>query len=947
MTRRVLTLIALLLFGGFVAHAQTGTADTSIVIPGTPATYWSAAQLTGTAPEGAPFLLQFIRAVEAMELNDPARLAALQASLNGSPRGRVAVTTTFAVPAPLRTTVWSRFVPQVGNAAAGPLAGIVGDRRLRRLLYGAAALDPETRAWLENQPATIERIVRNASDAFAPFGRSVRIRGNAVAVPGGAPAQELWEALTGEPASAPDRFVVRVLSADGGALAAFYDSVMHLDPARQRFALGLTIADRERRQSRFNALYAATREVRTRDPLARQPFARSGLDLMAVLSQIGVRDDGRMAPPAAARFWRSAFALTPRSQDAGADAPGEPLLDAAAIAETVLLATTTPWEQLAPILFAQRLHSRASGAWEPGQAQAALRVVHGFRRFPALLLALERTGLRDPVAYDAVLGRAMSLNAGGQPYRLRLLLAQFQGTMGLVEQLRRAGRVGVADAEALLATLARVEPNQDRLYAGGIARWIDEQLLPRLRSVNVPEVDRADAEAVVLAGLAGGPTEDSPARALEWEDWTYHVDPSTVPFAALRKIRKAQAGTSLQTVLETWRVLATLSAGGPDADRLQTVRRAIDRLSTLQPQIVEPRRPLDGTARDAVAVQRMLADALVSLRRITDVRQLNRMPDAAERLATIVDVLTADVVPSLVYAVHIRDADSPLLLDGDVAYRHDFGLLNQDALNPDLLAWWFPVEHPGAAWQVRGSLLGLDLGLARLRLPNVAAAGAPAPPVLTIEDRRVFLEYMALFAGVVADDAGMQKVARAVQAGRARVAAAVTNAQAWEALLADAAVSEWRRFYLLPWIRQENPQSAIEMLGLSELFWLGVAGATPSPDFDAWGASPFSLGGCLCLRMPPPRPWEDFSGRAGALPAYTAAPGLRLAELLTALELPAALARHVLPELMREFLDQVKMVHSEDWTAVERFWATVSRDRVEDIVAQLTVDGPLMAGDTR
>jgi hypothetical protein len=74
---------------------------------------------------------------------------------------------------------------------------------------------------------------------------------------------------------------------------------------------------------------------------------------------------------------------------------------------------------------------------------------------------------------------------------------------------------------------------------------------------------------------------------------------------------------------------------------------------------------------------------------------------------------------------------------------------------------------------------------------------------------------------------------------------------------------------------------------------------------------------------------------------------LRLAELLSELKLPAILARHVVPSLMREFLDQAQMLYSHDWTAVERYWASVSRERVADLVAQLTVDGPLIPGETR
>ncbi len=39
------------------------------------------------------------------------------------------------------------------------------------------------------------------------------------------------------------------------------------------------------------------------------------------------------------------------------------------------------------------------------------------------------------------------------------------------------------------------------------------------------------------------------------------------------------------------------------------------------------------------------------------------------------------------------------------------------------------------------------------------------------------------------------------------------------------------------------------------------------------------------------------------------------------------------------------MVYSDDWTAVSRYWADVPRDRVDDAMAQLTVDGPLLTGE--
>ena len=72
MGKRVVLAICVLLAGHGVGWAQTGDAarDDLLVIPGAPADYWKAAALIGPAPEGPRFLLEFIRALEAMEIHD-------------------------------------------------------------------------------------------------------------------------------------------------------------------------------------------------------------------------------------------------------------------------------------------------------------------------------------------------------------------------------------------------------------------------------------------------------------------------------------------------------------------------------------------------------------------------------------------------------------------------------------------------------------------------------------------------------------------------------------------------------------------------------------------------------------------------------------------------------------------------------------------------------------
>jgi hypothetical protein len=272
--------------------------------------------------------------------------------------------------------------------------------------------------------------------------------------------------------------------------------------------------------------------------------------------------------------------------------------------------------------------------------------------------------------------------------------------------------------------------------------------------------------------------------------------------------------------------------------------------------------------------------------------------------------------------------------------------LNRDNLDPALLSWWFPVEQLGAAWHVRGSLLGLDVAVARLRLPQVAAGGPPAPPVMAPEDQRVFLESVALFDRSHGGDDAMQAIGDAIRAGRERVKAASGNASALERLAAIGRLGEWRRNYVLPWLAANMPNDVMQTFSLTELYWIGMSGRVSAPAaIDSWGTSAFPIAGCQCLRVPSPQAWEDVSGRISAVPTAMSEGTFRLAEILSELKMPAVLARHFMPVLMRDFLDRVQMVYSDDWMAVARYWTTVSRDRIEDALGALTVDGPLLASE--
>ena len=144
------------------------------------------------------------------------------------------------MPLPLDPSIWRDSILQRQVPDNELIPAIFADRSTALLYHGLAALDDETLAALGPDRETLQQLRRRAA-SFAALGRSVRIHAGRVVVPGGADAEPLWQSLVGADPAKPGAFTRRLFSDLNGRLAYVYDVIAHLDPARQRFALGLTL----------------------------------------------------------------------------------------------------------------------------------------------------------------------------------------------------------------------------------------------------------------------------------------------------------------------------------------------------------------------------------------------------------------------------------------------------------------------------------------------------------------------------------------------------------------------------------------------------------------------------------------------------------------------------------------------------------------------------------
>ena len=211
-----------------------------------------------------------------------------------------------------------------------------------------------------------------------------------------------------------------------------------------------------------------------------------------------------------------------------------------------------------------------------------------------------------------------------------------------------------------------------------------------------------------------------------------------------------------------------------------------------------------------------------------------------------------------------------------------------------------PLPQAGVAldqpWFVSGSLLGLDLAAADLRLSQISTTTPPVRAVLLGADRAVIIKAASLFNTYARTETELDHIAQTLDRGRDQVARLKQTPSALEATAKTAGLSRWRTTQLA-WILEHQRDALEGWFTLRELYWLGVEpDIAAGPTMGTWGAASLPADGCLCVSIPSPRPWEAWLGRPGSgmVSSMFADLSLWVAEGLAARRLPADLAGDVL-----------------------------------------------------
>lgn len=496
--------------------------------------------------------------------------SARQAAVTGGTCSARTDESVVVVPAPMSDAFWRELLQR--PATADLFSSIAESRPALLVAAGATAADPSIRALLEEDRDLARWIFQHAPGAFVLAGRSLRIDGGRIVTPGGRAEDPAWEAVVGVAPSRPALFIRNLLSRNNGRLAWFFDTVASLDADPQAWVLGDPSAtDRVERMRDLVSGFDAT------DPswnVESHPFQRNAADLASVLRLVDL-ENGRLAGPSWRSFWQELFSRDViQPGDAGALA----LTDGTAVTASWLIErlSHTPPRQRRVRFETMRLAQRVFPDATPDVAADLLVTLSAYRRFPALLLTLERIGVAKPSTWAASVEAARRADRGAGRER-RTSIATFQGALAFVERARLAHTIDAERASALIDMLAAAIASS-RPVPASVGAWITESLVPALPPLEMPDAWTGETahESTILQAMGGLPGRDT--VNVTWEGLTHTVDLAATERERLQRLRALVPSPGLDAALRSKRpddlaaamvaLVYTPALGDPDGDVL-------------------------------------------------------------------------------------------------------------------------------------------------------------------------------------------------------------------------------------------------------------------------------------------------------------------------------------------------------------------------------------------
>ncbi len=119
------------------------------------------------------------------------------------------------------------------NANRGVVDSIMRDPDLARLYWAMSRMDTQTGKYLWRSVGMKKLLL--GAPVLDFYGSEISVRSGKVLVPGGAPAESAWRDLVGANPRSPAEFITKLVSKDGGWLAAYFDTLSRVGATQQAY----------------------------------------------------------------------------------------------------------------------------------------------------------------------------------------------------------------------------------------------------------------------------------------------------------------------------------------------------------------------------------------------------------------------------------------------------------------------------------------------------------------------------------------------------------------------------------------------------------------------------------------------------------------------------------------------------------------------------------------
>lgn len=812
-------------------------------------------------------------------------------------------------PTPLPLPLPRYWTPSAADPPA--LSQVLRDRSSALLYVGLMSLDDETLTWLDGHRAVVDRL-RDHAAAFATFGRSLRIAGGRVAVPGGDAAAPAWSRLVGASPANPGAFLAALLSSDGGDLADFYDAVGAASPGTRGAILERAAA----RPSALDDIYQPFRRATVTWSIDSRPFDRPLEDPALALALVDARDPIFTAVPALA-------VIMDRASDDQTWPDAADRLPKRLPAADIEWLTHWLFDRPAGILARARLLRTVGRLSDldraaPADLEFAARTC---RDLPTLALALVRVGVRSPADVARVGRAAYALGRAGDRRRVEPLLARWQASLALVEQVVRVRRVPQADINRLVLALADAASQPLPLVTDALTRWATDVALPALAGAP----DRVPLDPAAFAAIIGRGAPASSNAPIVWDTLAYDRNPVRLAGRDLDRLLSAGGLVGRADIAAVARLQDRMTPvdGAPPVPRQLAVD--LEQVTAAAGSPSHRRDPHDAMVESAIAALR------------------GRSKGDARVIAEVADLVGwADdlVVQPIVYGVALTPLHQSATL---LAEAWSFHRLAPDSASGD--DWWrrawqraIPEERAGGGTTMVGSWLLLDLALGDAIVPRrFDRSDALAPPV-----RDAILADIAARARGRDDAAVPSDLLAALARGRARLAGwrgAPLDRAPVRAALEAAGVGAVRVNAAL-WTLAHQPDALASGLSVFEI--AGLGGGANAPVFLQT-----AIDGCPCAAAAPSWPSDALGAywQIGVPAVFAIDLPLALADRIAAAKLPPVLAADILPLAASDWLAHADPYGKDDWTALMSWPGQLTSAQVDGYLLQLVSEGILVPVD--